>query len=64
MIYRAIALSLAILVGLGTILPLVTLQVEAGSRNQNGRKRKARNIKNTQRNGGALIVSESIVKNL
>ncbi len=45
MIYRAIALSLAILVGLGTILPLVTLQVEAGSRNQKRAKKKGKKYK-------------------
>ena len=45
MIYRAIALSLAILIGLGTILPLVTLQVEAGSHKQKQAKKKAKKYK-------------------
>ncbi len=40
MIYRAIALSLAILIGLGTILPLVTTQVEAGSHRKEKRAKK------------------------
>lgn len=40
MIYRSIALSLAILVGLGTILPLVTTQVEAGSQQKQKRAKK------------------------
>lgn len=45
MIYRAIALSLAILVGLGTILPLATLQVEAGSHKQKRAKKKGKKHK-------------------
>lgn len=40
MIYRAIALSLAILVGLGTIVQLVTTQVEAGSHYKQKRAKK------------------------
>jgi len=45
MIYRAIALSLAIVVGLGTILPLATLQVEAGSYKQKRAKKKGKKYK-------------------
>jgi len=45
MIYRAIALSLAILVGLGTILPLATLQVEASSHNKKRAKKKGKKYK-------------------
>ncbi len=45
MIFRAIALSLAILVGLGTILPLATVNVEAGSRSQKRAKKKAKKYK-------------------
>jgi hypothetical protein len=46
MIYKAIALSLAILIGLGTIVPLVTTQVEAGShRKQNRAKKKSKKHK-------------------
>ena len=45
MIFRAIALSLAIMVGLGTILPLVTLQVEAGSHKQKRAKKKGKKYK-------------------
>jgi len=43
MIFRAIALSLAILVGLGTIIPLTTNGVEAGS--QKRAKKKSRKYK-------------------
>ncbi len=45
MIYRAIALSLAILVGMGTILPLATLQVEASSHNKKRAKKKGKKYK-------------------
>ncbi len=45
MIYRAIALSLAIVVGLGTILPLATLSVEAGSHNKKRAKQKGKKYK-------------------
>jgi hypothetical protein len=45
MIYRAIALSLAIMVGLGTILPLATLSVEAGSRPGKRAKKKSKKYK-------------------
>lgn len=45
MIYRAIALSLAIVVGLGTILPLATLKVEAGSHNKKRAKKKGKKYK-------------------
>lgn len=45
MIYRAIALSLAIIVGLGTILPLTTLSVEAGSRPGKRAKKKVKKYK-------------------
>lgn len=45
MIFRAIALSLAILVGLGAVLPLVTLQVEAGPRTQKKAKKKGKKFK-------------------
>lgn len=45
MIFRAIALSLAILVGLGTILPLATAHAEAGSRSQKRAKLKGKKYK-------------------
>ncbi len=45
MIFRAIALSLAIMVGLGTILPLVTVNVEAGPRSQKRAKNKGKKYK-------------------
>ena len=45
MIFRAIALSLAILVGLGTILPFATLSVEAGSHSKKRAKKKAKKHK-------------------
>ena len=45
MIYRSIALSLAILVGLGTILPFATLSVEAGSHNKKRAKKKGKKYK-------------------
>jgi len=45
MIYRAIALSLAIFVGLATILPLVTVEAEAGSQSQKRAKKKSRKYK-------------------
>ena len=45
MVYRAIALSLAILIGLGTILPLATLSVEAGSRPDKRAKKKGKKYK-------------------
>ena len=45
MIFRAIALSLAIMVGLGTILPLVTVQAEAGQRTNKRAKKKGKKYK-------------------
>jgi len=45
MIYKAIALSLAILIGLGTILPLATLQVEASSHKQKRAKKNGKKYK-------------------
>lgn len=45
MIFRAIALSLAILVGLGTILPLATVNVEASQRTQKRAKKKGKKYK-------------------
>ena len=45
MIYRAIALSLAIMVGAGTIIPLATLQVEASSHNKKRAKKKGKKYK-------------------
>lgn len=41
MFFRAIALSLAILVGLGTIIPLTTDYTEAGARKQKKKKKRA-----------------------
>jgi len=45
MIFRAIALSLAIMVGLGTILPLVTAHAEAGPRTKKRAKFKGKKYK-------------------
>ncbi len=45
MIFRAIALSLAIIVGLGTIIPLTTINAEAGSRSQKRAKKKGKKYK-------------------
>lgn len=40
MIFRAIALSLALLIGIGTIIPLATEYVEAGPRKTRKYKKK------------------------
>lgn len=45
MIFRAIALSLAIMVGLGTILPLATVNAEAGPRTKKRAKNKSKKYK-------------------
>lgn len=45
MIFRAIALSMAIMVGLGTILPLVTVQAAAGHHSKKRVKKKGKKYK-------------------
>jgi len=49
MIFRAIALSVAILVGLGTIIPLTTNDAEAGPRSQRRAKKKGKKYKKYSR---------------
>jgi hypothetical protein len=62
MLFRAIALSLALLIGIGAIVPLATEMVEAGPHKV--KRTKNINIRSTPKNGGDSIVRSSVASEL